>query len=159
MSEMNQQMAKQVLESLKEVLDEMKVPYEEKVIDSEKSAIIFDYRGEDTGHRMVIRVDAGIGLVGFSERLDFSADPSAVAKIVDACNRINSILYFGSFYYDYGDAAVYFYNPLLFNNSIISGDTINEMMMRTVNVVETYDDRLSAINKGYLEPEKVIPEQ
>ncbi len=153
-SEMTQQMARQIFESIKEVLDDMDFSYEQQRAEDGNYTVIFDYRGEDARHRMMLRVLTEPGILTLSEVLAFNVEEGHLPALLDALNRINANLLLGTFYFDY-DGSVIFYNALLFNNSMIAKDTINELMIRTVSIIEKYDDRLAAVNKGYLLPERV----
>ncbi len=154
MSEMTQQMSRQIFESIKEVLDGMEFSYEQQREEDGNYTVIFDYKGEDARHRMMLRVLTEPGILTLSEVLAFTVEEGHLPALLDALNRINANLLLGTFYFDY-DGSVMFYNALLFNNSMIAKETISELMVRTVGVVEKYDDRLAAINKGYLAPERV----
>ena len=156
MSDMTQQMAKHIYESIREILDEREMTYDaEQEEDTGDYVVIFSYRGEDMNHRMVLRVMGRRGLLTIAEALYFEVNPANVSKLIEACNHINAVLLLGTFYFD-GDDSIRFYNPLLFNGSSISKETIDELMLRTVSIVEDYDDKLAAVNKGYLDPEKVV---
>jgi len=158
MSEMNEQMAEHIYESTKEILDEREISYEaEQEEDTGDYTVVFNYRGEDMNHRMVIRAMGRRGMLTFSEALYFEVDKKNLPKLIDACNRINTVLMLGTFYYD-GEDSVRFYNPLLFSNSSVSKETVDELMLRSISIIEEYDDKLLAVNKGYLDPEKVISE-
>ena len=157
MSAITKQMAVQIFDSIKELLDEKEITYDEQITDEENYWVTFRYKGEDMSHSMFINILSDRGVLTLSEVLEFEVTEKHMPALLDAINRVNAFLMIGSFYYD-GDEHVRFYNPLLFNNSVIAKDTLDELLSRTVSIVEQFDDRFAAVNKGYLSPQAILGE-
>lgn len=165
MDDVNIKLAEQLYQMVKDVLTDLERPFEEAdprpagqaMANGEPQSMLlrFDYDGDDMRHRMFIEVDPEYAVIRFLEILPYDIDPAKGPEIVDALNRINNIIRLGSFYYDNEDT-LYFCIPQVFVNSILSHETIMTLLKRTVQITEEFDDRLLAVNKGYLKPANIL---
>lgn len=152
MDQMNQMLAKDLYESVKALLTEIKINFRE---DTEKLQVSFDYPGKDMPHRMYIQVMPDMAILRFVEYLPFDVPLDRTAEVSDAINRINSVLPVGNFYFDNEDT-VFFNIAQLFFNSNISSEVVEILLQRTIHATEDFDDRLLAVTKGYMKPENVL---
>ena len=147
-----QQAAQEILQTFEEVLDEMEMKHE---TNEEDLRIHFYYQGEDMRHRMNISIDAERANFRLVVVLPFDIAEEKSIDIAEAVCRINDTLMIGQFTYDmWQDIA--FEACQLFIDSMISRELIEASINLSISTVGRYDDRLLAINKGYLQANEVF---
>lgn len=149
MSEVNMEMAKTVYDSLCSVLDKMNIKYD-KIED--KLAILVGYKGQDMNHDLVIVVNAKSEIVQIYEKMPYSIDPNRAADVAKAVCYVNSRLLFGHFVYNVEDK-LSFELTQIYTGSLIGEELLQRMILLLIRIVEDYDDKFMALNKGYLKPE------
>ena len=147
-----EQAAREVLQTFEEVLDEMKMKHETNEADLR---IHFYYQGEDMRHRMNINIDSERANFRLVVLLPFDISSEKALDIAEAVCRINDTLMIGQFTYDM-EQDVAFETCQLFIDSMISRELIEAAINLSISTVGRYDDRLLAINKGYLQANEVF---
>lgn len=148
----NEAASREVYDLIKIVLDDMELDYE---ADDDNLRIHFYYQGEDMRHRMNISIDSERANFRVVVVLPFDIDIEKKHSMAEAVCRINDTLMMGQFTYDM-EKDIAFETCQLFVDSMISRELIEMAVNLSISTVGRYDDRLLAINKGYLNPEEVF---
>ena len=148
----HEQAAKDILQTFEDVLDEMEMKHETSENDFR---IHFYYQGEDMRHRMNISIDPERANFRLVIVLPFDITSEKALDIAEAVCRINDTLMIGQFTYDM-EQDVAFEACQLFIDSMISRELIETSINLSISTVGRYDDRLLAINKGYLQANEVF---
>ncbi|MDL2225123.1 YbjN domain-containing protein [Eubacteriales bacterium OttesenSCG-928-M02] len=152
MAELNDRLARELYQMAKDELADMGMEVE---ADDAEMMLQFAYQGEDMEHRMYVEVNMAGSVIRTIEILPFTVNPDKTDGMLKAINYINKSLTIGTFWYDM-DGSVFFTIPQLYYNSILSREAVRLQIMRTAELVEDFDDRLVAVNKGYLAPENIM---
>ncbi|MDL2273015.1 YbjN domain-containing protein [Oscillospiraceae bacterium OttesenSCG-928-G22] len=148
----NEKLTNQIYKTVQDILDELEIKYNK---DPERYSISFTYGGDDMSHQLIIYLRPEAAVLRMFVMMPFDIDPARAGDILEACARINNVLTAGEYLYDMKDT-VTFGMSQFYINSIISRELIEHMLRTTVNVVEDFDDRLAAVNKGYLKPSEIL---
>ena len=135
-------------------LDGLGLKYEKY---EEDLVVVLGYKGDDMAHRMIIAVSPESQTLRLIEKLPFEINPEKAGDVAKAVCLINSNLLIGGFEYTLGDEISYEIKQA-FNESIISESLVERLVKCIASSVEVYDDRLMALNKGYLKVEEIVAE-
>ncbi len=138
--------AQKIYNTVCNTLDGMKLTYEKH----EKDLVItLGHRGDDMNHSILIVVNAKQNVITIIEQLPFKIDKEKALDMCVAICYINKNLVSGGFTYDF-DSNISFEITQFYNDREINEAFIERMLMTLVVTVEEYDDKLLALNKGYM---------
>lgn len=140
-------LAKSVYQTLCTAISNREWKYDK---DEEKLVVYFTVNGEDIPMSFILIVDAERQLVRVLSPLPFKMDEGkridgAIATCVATYGLSD-----GSFDYDLSDGTIAFRLTTSFRESLISEDLLQYMISFACAVVDQYNDKFLAINKGML---------
>ncbi|MBE6689459.1 MAG: hypothetical protein E7588_09365 [Ruminococcaceae bacterium] len=136
-------------------LDNMGLTYKKH---EEKLVITLGHQGEDMVHDILIIVNAKQQAITMLEHLPFRIDDEKVVDMCIAICCINKGLISGGFTYGLGNEVDYEITQFC-NDVEISEGFVERMIMTLVMTVEEYDDKLMALNKGYIKATDFLDEE
>ena len=153
MSEIKMERAKKVYATLCEALDERNWKYE-KVDDD--LLVHFSVNGDDLPIQYIIFVDVDRQLISLLSHRSF--DISEDKRIVGAIATCHATygLRDGSFDYDLSDGKIVYRMTSAFLDNEVPVSVIQYMIDFTGAVVDKYNDKFFALNKGFLTIEKFL---
>ena len=121
----------------------------------EKLLVKFSCGGDDLSMPFIVQIDADRQLARVISQIPFDFDEKHRLQGALAASRINYKLAMGSFDYNYETGSMLFVLNTTFKGSIISGETIFQMITCAAATVDDYNDKLLMVAKDMLPPEKV----
>lgn len=149
MSDVNKEMSRIVYDTICKVLDDLGISYK-KIEDD--LVVLFGHKGQDMSHDLIILVNEKQELIRLVEKLPFDINSEKASDFAAAVCYVNSKIACGCFVYDMENRLT-FEMSQFYSGSLIGDETIRQMIMGLVVLVEEYDDKFMALNKGYLKPE------
>ena len=121
--------------------------------------VSFSVRGEDIPMSFIVMVDEDRQLVRVSSPLPFRFDEEkrmegAIVSCVASYGLVD-----GSFDYDIMDGSVSFRMTASFRGSNIADGLLQYMISCACSVVDRYNDKLLAVNKGHMSVSEFIAEE
>lgn len=146
-------LAKEVFEALCNMLESRNTKYDK---DEENLMVHFILSGEDIPMRFILVVDAERQLVRLLSPLPFKMnEDKRLEGAIAACAASFGMLD-GNFDYDINDGTIVFRMTACYRDSNISEDFFVYMIACSNAMVEKYNDRFLALNKGYMEVSEFI---
>jgi len=147
MADNKQILAQQVYGKIIGALDARKWHYSRE---DDKLIVRFDVRGDDLPMNMIMAVDAERQLIRLLSPLPFRMSEDkrmegAVATVVASFGLAD-----GSFDYDISDGTIGFRLTYAFHDSVIGEDLLQYMISWSLAVIDKYNDKFLAIDKGFL---------
>lgn len=139
--------AKKIYKTVCKTLDSMKINYTEHEDDL---VVTLGHKGEDMNHDLIIAVNEKQEAIQLVEQLPFDIASDKAVDVAVALSMINSKLLLGHFTLDFNKLKVCFELAQTFTGVSFSEATIQRLVGALVITVEEYDDKLIALNKGYL---------
>ncbi len=145
--EMKMERAKKVYNTLCTAIDKRDWTYDRE---DEDLIVRFNVSGEDIPMSFILIVDADRQLVRLLSPIPFNMGEDkrmegAIATCVASYGFIN-----GSFDYDLEDGSIVFRLTQSFRGSDVSEEVLQYMISLSCSVVDNYNDRFMALNKGLL---------
>ena len=139
--------AKDVYRTICSALDNRNWKYERNEDDL---AVHFTVSGEDLPMNLLMLVDADRQLIRVLSPLPFEMSESKRAEGAVAVCAASSGMVSGNFDYDINDGSILFRITSSFRSSVIGEALINYLIDCTCSMVDKYNDRFLALNKGVL---------
>lgn len=139
--------AKQVFDTLCQSLANREWKFDK---DEEKLVVYFGVNGEDLPMRFIIIVDAERQLIRVMSPLPFKMSEGkrmegAIATCVASYGMAD-----GNFDYDLSDGSIVFRMTASFRDSVIGEGLLQYMVSCTCAMVDEYNDKFLAIDKGFM---------
>ena len=153
MADNKAQVAQEIYNSLCDAIDKIGLKYE---MGEEELFVRFTVSGEDIPMKFVMLVDADLKLLVLMSYMPFKMSEAkryegAVAACVSSYGLID-----GSFDYDITDGEISFRMVQPFMDGSISESTFMHMISFSCRVVDDYNDRFMALDKGLMSIEEFI---
>ena len=153
MSEIKMERAKKVYATLCEALDERNWKYE-KVDDD--LLVHFSVNGDDLPIQYIIFVDVDRQLIRLLSHMSFDmSEDKRIDGAIATCHATYG-LRDGSFDYDLSDGKIVYRMTSAFLDNEVPVSVIQYMIDFTGAVVDKYNDKFFALNKGFLTIEKFL---
>lgn len=110
----------------------------------------FDVRGDDFPMSMIMKIDVERQLIRVLSPLPFEMSEDKRMEGAIATCVASFGLPDGSFDYDITDGTIGFRLTYAFHDSVIGEDLLQYMISWSLNVIDKYNDKFFAIDKGYL---------
>ena len=155
MSDVKMDRAKKVYDALCEALDARNWNYEKA---EEELLVHFRVTGEDLPIQFIIFADIERQLLRLLSALPFDmSEDKRIDGAIAACHA-NYGLTDGSFDYAISDGKVSFRMVQSFHDSEVSREIIEYMIDFTCFIIDKYNDKFFALNKGFMSIEKFLEE-
>lgn len=146
--EKNMELAKQVYGTVCSALDNRELKYEKN---DEKLEVILGASGEDLPMLFRFDVQANKQLLTLTSLFPFTmSEEKRVDGAIAACVVSNRLAH-GNFEYDIAKGEISFRIAESFVDSLIGEGLINYMLSAAASLVEEYNDKFLALNKGLIE--------
>ena len=153
MSEIKMERAKKVYATLCEALDERNWKYEK--VDDEL-LVHFSVNGDDLPIQYIIFVDVDRQLIRLLSHMSFDmSEDKRIDGAIATCHATYG-LRDGSFDYDLSDGKIVYRMTSAFLDNEVPVSVIQYMIDFTGAVVDKYNDKFFALNKGFLTIEKFL---
>lgn len=141
-------LARSVYERMCAALDANNWSYDK---DEENLAVHFGLSGEDVPMRFILYVDAARQLLRLTSPLPFKMNEDkrldgAIATVAASYGLVD-----GSFDYDINDGMICFRMTVAYRDDQLSEELFNYMIACSGAMVEEYNDRFLALNKGFIQ--------
>lgn len=124
--------------------------------DDEKKLVHFGVNGDDLPMQFIIFVDEDRQLVRLLSKLPFKmAEDKLIDGAIATCHATYGLVD-GSFDYDLSDGQIVFRMTTPFHGEKISEDVIQYMISCAGTIVDEYNDKFLALNKGFLKIEDFL---
>lgn len=148
-------LAKEVYSTLCKALDNRGWKYEK---DEEEFLVHFGVNGEDLPINFVILVDVDRQLIRVLSSLPFKmSEEKRIDGAIAACAATYKMAD-GGFEYDISDGSIVFKTAACFSESVIGEGIFRYMIALTCAMVEKYNDKFFALNKGLIKIEDFLKE-
>lgn len=156
--EMKQAKAKEVYDSLCELLDEMELHYTKDDEDAYDGDLVlrFTMAGDDLPMRFIFVIDPDRQLIRVMSPLPFTTSEEKRLDMAIAVCVASRGLPDGSFDYDISDGTVTFRQTVSFRESKIGKALFLYLLHWSNSTVDRYNDRLFAVSKGLMSLEDFI---
>lgn len=141
-------LAKSVYETVCKSLDSRKWRYSGE---EENLKIRINFNGDDIPMNFIIQIDAERELVSLLSFLHFDIVKEKRVEAALATCFINYMLADGSFDLSLGDGTILFRLTTSYRGSLVSKDIFSNMVDVACCIVDEYNDKLVALNKGEIE--------
>ena len=139
--------AKEIYKLICDALDERKWHYEK---DDEENAVYVGVSGEDLPIKLIMLADEKRKLIRMLSPLPFKMSEDKRMEGALATTAVNYGMADGSFDYNISDGTIVFRITATYRESRIDTELIQYLIAVTVTMVEKYNDKFFAINKGML---------
>lgn len=143
--------AKLVYDTLCSILDDVKATYRKVEDTDELKRVALTFTGEDFPMDILFTVDTERQLVELVSFLTFKMVEDKILDGAVAVCASNFGLLEGNFIYDVTDGAIGFKNTFSYRDSDISKTLLECMLYYSCKVIDKYNDKFFALNKGYIE--------
>ena len=150
---MEMQQAKQVFESLVDMLDTRNWKYEKFEDDL---VVRSGIKGDDLPIEFIMFVKPKNQVVQFISKLPFSVPEDKRVDAAVAVSVANYGLVDGSFDYDISDGEIRYRLTSSYRESLLGADLFEYMIMCAASTVDDYNDRFFMLAKGMIDVEKFI---
>ena len=150
---MEMQQAKQVFESLVDMLDTRNWKYEKFENDL---VVRSGIKGDDLPIEFIIFVKPKNQVVQFISKLPFNIPEDKRVDAAVAVSVANYGLVDGSFDYDISDGEIRYRLTSSYRESLLGADLFEYMIMCAASTVDDYNDRFFMLAKGMIDVEKFI---
>ena len=150
---MEMQQAKQVFESLVDMLDTRNWKYEKFEDDL---VVRSGIKGDDLPIEFIIFVKPKNQVVQFISKLPFNIPEDKRVDAAVAVSVANYGLVDGSFDYDISDGEIRYRLTSSYRESLLGADLFEYMIMCAASTVDDYNDRFFMLAKGMIDVEKFI---
>lgn len=104
---------------------------------------------------VVIRINPDLQILILKSFFRFKVDPERFGPFSEAIARANDGLLVGRFSLDFSDGVPEFDVIYPYFDGMIGSETIPQLIMITLNMVDKYIARLLAVSEGLIEPDKI----
>ena len=154
--EQQKALAKSVYTDLCKTIEKASIKYEK---DEENLVVHFIMQGEDLSIGLILIVDADRQLIRILSPLPFKiSKEKRVEGAVMTCIASDKVLD-GNFDYDILDGTITFRMSASFRNSHIGENLFRYMVLYCCKVVDIYNDRFFAVDKGMMSLDDFIAEE
>ena len=156
--EIKQAKAKEVYDTLCELLDEMELHYTKDDEDAYDGNLVlrFTMAGDDLPMQFIFVIDPDRQLIRVMSPLPFTTPEEKRLDMAIAICVASRGLPDGSFDYDISDGTVTFRQTVSFRESKIGKALFLYLLHWSNNIVDRYNDRLFAVSKGMLSLKDLI---
>ena len=149
MSDVNKmELAKQVYETLCKAIENREWKYDK---DENELEVDFIVGGDDIPMQFIIKVDADRQLIRLFSPIPFSMSESKRIDGAIATCAASFRMADGNFDYDITDGSILFRMTVSFIDSVISESLFQYMISCACTMVDEYNDKFFALNKGMIE--------
>lgn len=146
-------LAKSVYENLSKSLEARGWRYDGN---EEELQIRINFNGDDIPMNFIIQVDADKQLISLLSFLPFDIAKDKRVEASIATNFINYMLADGSFDLSLGDGTILYRMTTSYCGSLLSKDVFSNMIDVACCIVDEYNDKLAALNKGEIDIDDFI---
>jgi len=146
MEEKDLKVAQGLYDTYCKVLEDLGFTFEKK---PEDYLAIVRISGKDMPHRVIFRINTQAEVIHLIEYLPFEIDEAYVKEVALAMGYINNTIVTGKVSLTPKNE-VLFEMTNFYTESLISKALIEKMLRWFVLIVEDYDDKIAAVNKGYI---------
>lgn len=145
-----QQITKEVFTSFCNYLDEIEWKYD--INEDEGIYQIFvSSKGEDLQINLSVNFLVNNQIVTIYSKLPFIVSEEKRVEMALAIHMINNAILDGTFCYDINEGEIYFKMTSCFRGGLISKETFNYLLFLSCSVIDDYNDKLLAIDRGFLD--------
>lgn len=146
-NQMGPEQAEKVYEQLCAALDRKEIPYDKS---EEDLTAIIEIPGEDFPIKIILRVDEDdMALLVFSPLPFRMSEEKRMEGAIAACAVTNKLTD-GGFDYNLPDGSIVFRAGACYAGCTLGEDLFHRMIALAYGVVEEYNDKFFALNKGYI---------
>ena len=154
--EMNVIRAHHVYKTICSVLDERSWNYK---TDEDNLTVLFGGIGEDLPIHFILMVDIERQLIRLLSPLTFEVNPDKMVEEAIACCVASNKMVDGGFDFDLEETLISFRMTASFRNSKIGADLLEYMIDCSLAMVDRYNDKFDAINKGELDIAEFVSDE
>lgn len=137
------------------MLDEANLKY---AAEESELSVNIRFRNEDMPQSIYFDVKPAARVLRAQSRLPFTAKKDRMAELAEAVTRINCVLLVGNYDFDWPSGAILFGISQLYTGSPIGAETAKDMLGWLVTVTDRFNQRLLAVNMGYLKGADILKE-
>jgi len=146
MEEKDLKVAQGLYDTYCKVLEDLGFTFEKH---PEDLCVILRLSGKDMPHRVLFRINDKAEMIHLIEYLPFEIDEAYVREVALAAGYMNHMMTAGKVSLTPKNE-VLFEMTSFYTESLISKALIEKMLRWFVLTVEDYDDKIAAVNKGYI---------
>lgn len=150
----HQRLAQDAMKTLVETLETLEWTYE---VDKEDPfRLETGGVGDDMPISLVVRVDPQRLALTLLSPIDVTVPEDKGAEVAFALAIINDNLAFGNFDFHMDNGSIWFRNHALFRDATVTQDLCHYLMMLSIHVVDTYNDKLLMLINGLMDLNELL---